>query len=100
MQVYKRLLDDGAPEWCFVLVEDDRLEGELPLHDALRDLMGRAPVSYRASQARWASTSTKTGQASSSSVVGGSRDGFPFESVRSRFCGCQLSGASGSAAVT
>lgn len=37
--VYERLVAAGAPERCFVLDVDDRLEGELPLRMAVEDLM-------------------------------------------------------------
>lgn len=39
IQVYERLVAGGAPVDCFVLVEDDRLEGRLPLREAVADLM-------------------------------------------------------------
>lgn len=38
-EVYERLVAAGAPEECFVLVEDDRLEGQLPLREALDELI-------------------------------------------------------------
>ena len=39
IEVCERLVAAGAPEACFAFVEDDRLEGQLPLRDAVGDLM-------------------------------------------------------------
>lgn len=41
VQVYERLVSAGAPKDCSAFVEDDRLEGQLPLREAVGDLMRR-----------------------------------------------------------
>jgi hypothetical protein len=37
--VYDRLVEAGALDRCFVLLDDDRLDGEVPLKEALEDVM-------------------------------------------------------------
>jgi hypothetical protein len=37
--VHERLVEAGAPDRCFVLVDDDRLACETPLNEAIADLM-------------------------------------------------------------
>ena len=39
VEVYERLVADGAPKDCFAFGEDDRLEGLLPLREAIGELM-------------------------------------------------------------
>ena len=39
VQVYERLVAAGAANECFAFVEGDRLEGQLPLREAVDDLM-------------------------------------------------------------
>ena len=54
--VHQRLVAAGAPEACFAFVEDDRLEGQLPLRDAVDDLMRTGSGFISCVPARWGPT--------------------------------------------